>query len=160
MQIHNWKPTNWDALLSGAECPLCQRLHAAELNDDHGLFIADLRFSRLRLSRNQCVPGYSVLICKRHVIEPFELSAEERALFFEDVVQVGRALQIAFNADKMNYQMLGNAIPHLHAHIIPRYFTDPAPQRPIDPTPTGQEVYLSEAGYAERIAAIQRAISK
>lgn len=156
---HNWKPTNWDALLSGEQCPLCERLHAAELNDDHGLFIADLRFSRLRLSRNQFVAGYSVLICKRHVIEPHELSAQERALFFEDVAQAGRALQTVFGADKMNYQMLGNAIPHLHAHIIPRYFIDPAPQRPIDPTPPGQEVYLTEAEYAERIAKIRRALA-
>ena len=34
---------------------------------------------------------------------------------------------------------------HLHTHLIPRYFTDDAPNRPIDPTPAGREVYLLEA---------------
>jgi diadenosine tetraphosphate (Ap4A) HIT family hydrolase len=74
------------------------------------------------------------------------------------VAQAGRVLQRVFGADKMNYQMLGNAVPHLHAHLIPRYFTDPAPQRPIDPTPHGQEVYLPAAEYHQRIAKIREAL--
>jgi diadenosine tetraphosphate (Ap4A) HIT family hydrolase len=55
----------------------------------------------------------------------------------------------------MNYNILGNGVPHLHVHIIPRYFTDSAPHRPIDPTPQGHEVYLSAAAYTERITLIQ-----
>jgi diadenosine tetraphosphate (Ap4A) HIT family hydrolase len=55
----------------------------------------------------------------------------------------------------MHYNILGNAIPHLHVHIIPRYFTDSAPQRPIDPTPQGHEVYLSAEASTERITLIQ-----
>ncbi len=70
----------------------------------------------------------------------------------------GKSLQAIFQADKMNYNILGNVIPHLHVHIVPRYFTDSAPHRPIDPTPKGQEVYLAATAYAERIARIRRQI--
>jgi diadenosine tetraphosphate (Ap4A) HIT family hydrolase len=92
------------------------------------------------------------------VIEPYELTAEERAVFFDDLAMVGKGLQATFNADKMNYNMLGNVIPHLHVHILPRYFTDSAPNRPIDPGLKGHEVYLGADEYAARIKLIQRHI--
>ncbi len=44
---------------------------------------------------------------------------------------VGKALAATLNPDKMNYELLGNAQPHLHWHIIPRYKTDPMWGRPI-----------------------------
>jgi len=152
----NWKPKNWDALMSGDDCPVCSLVHTAKQEDEYGLAVADLRFSRLFLAKNQYVPGYCFMICRRHVIEPHELTADERMMFFDDLALVGKGLQEAFNADKMNYNILGNVVPHLHAHIIPRYFTDSAPNRPIDPTPKDQEVYLSAAEYAERITLIQK----
>jgi diadenosine tetraphosphate (Ap4A) HIT family hydrolase len=58
----------------------------------------------------------------------------------------------------MNYNILGNVIPHMHVHIVPRYFTDSAPNRPIDPALKGHEVYLSAADYAERIKLIRKHI--
>ena len=48
-------------------------------------------------------------------------------------MRVGQALQTVFNPLKMNFNILGNAVPHLHAHILPRYYGDPEPHRPIDP---------------------------
>ena len=112
-----------------------------------------MSFSRLFLAKNQFVTGYCVMMCREHVIEPYELTDNERSKFFDDLAVAGKGLQEAFKADKMNYNILGNVIPHLHVHILPRYFTDSAPNRPIDP---GQkEVYLSEAEYAERIKLIQ-----
>ena len=156
----NWKADNWDALLHGESCPLCDLFRSGRLEDAHGITVTDLTFSRLFLAKNQFVKGYCVLICRRHVIEPFELSAAERATYFDDLAHVGRALQQAFQADKMNYNILGNVIPHLHTHILPRYFTDSAPNRPIDPGLKGHEVYLSAEEYAERIQLIRSYIQR
>jgi diadenosine tetraphosphate (Ap4A) HIT family hydrolase len=154
----SWKPKNWDALMSGEGCPVCDLIHTAKQEDEHLIAVGDLRFSRLFLAKNQYVLGYCVMICHRHVIEPYELTADERMMFFDDLALVGKGLQEAFSADKMNYNILGNVVPHLHAHILPRYFTDSAPNRPIDPAIKGQEVYLSAAEYAERIMLIQKHI--
>ena len=63
----NWKPENWDALINGEDCPVCNLLHSAEQEDQHGIAIADLRFSRLFLAKNQYVPGYCILICRTHM---------------------------------------------------------------------------------------------
>jgi diadenosine tetraphosphate (Ap4A) HIT family hydrolase len=155
----NWKSSNWDALVSGESCPLCSLISSAQQEDDHGIAIADLTFSRLFLAKNQFVKGYCVLICHRHVIEPYELTTEERTQYFDDLATVGSGLQKAFRADKMNYNLLGNVIPHLHTHILPRYFTDSAPNRPVDPGLKGHEVYLSDADYADRIALIRAQIA-
>jgi diadenosine tetraphosphate (Ap4A) HIT family hydrolase len=152
----NWRPSNWDALISGAGCPVCDLIQTAKPEDEHLLVIGDLSFSRLFLAKNQYVPGYCVMICREHVIEPYELTADERGMFFDDLAAAGKGLQAAFTADKMNYNILGNVIPHLHIHILPRYFTDSAPNRPIDPGL--REVFLSAAEYAERIALIKERV--
>jgi diadenosine tetraphosphate (Ap4A) HIT family hydrolase len=40
----------------------------------------------------------------------------------------------------MNYQLLGNLVPHLHVHVVPRYLDDPAPGKPMpwEPKPVPQ----------------------
>jgi diadenosine tetraphosphate (Ap4A) HIT family hydrolase len=154
----NWKAKDWDTLIRGERCPVCDLIQTAKPEDQHGIAVADLRLSRLFLARNQYVPGYCVMMCHKHVIEPYELTTDERTMFFDDLAVAGRGLQAAFQADKMNYNILGNVVPHLHVHIVPRYFTDSAPHRPIDPGLKGQEVYLSAAEYAERIKSIQKYI--
>jgi diadenosine tetraphosphate (Ap4A) HIT family hydrolase len=48
-----------------------------------------------------------------------------------------------FKALKMNYSILGNPIPHPHAHLIPRYYGDSAPEEPIDPQAEFIELYTT-----------------
>ena len=86
----SWKAENWDALIRGEDCPVCELIRLDEAEDEHGIAIADLSFSRLFLAKNQYVRGYCVLMCHRHVIEPHELTAEERAKYFDDLALVGR----------------------------------------------------------------------
>ena len=83
---------HWDALVRGDDCPLCQAIATDVVADEYGHTVADLEFGRLRLSRNQYVKGYCVLICKRHVCEPHELTKDERTRFFEDIIRSAQAL--------------------------------------------------------------------
>ena len=147
----------WNALIHGKDCPLCAEVQSAQPENEYGLTIADLRISRLRLARNQYVKGYCVLICRQHVREPYELAADERRLFFDDMCDAGAALERAFGADKMNFEILGNAVPHLHAHIKPRYYGDPAPSRPI--WVDAETVHLTADEYSSRIASIKQHLS-
>lgn len=106
-------------------CSFCQQLQNPDREDAHGVPIAELPSGRLRLSRNQTRYGYCILISRVHVLELHELSPEAREAFIHDVARVSRAVQNLRDAAKMNLQFLGNAVPHLHAHIFPRYLTDP-----------------------------------
>jgi diadenosine tetraphosphate (Ap4A) HIT family hydrolase len=61
------------------------------------------------------------------VVEPTELSEEEATAFWFDLVRVGRAMQVVYRPLKMNYQLLGNRVPHLHWLVAPRFWDDVAP---------------------------------
>jgi diadenosine tetraphosphate (Ap4A) HIT family hydrolase len=153
----SWMPREqWEALVRGEGCPLCAELRSAEPANRHGYTIADLRLSRLRLAANQFPPGYCVLICARHVVEPYHLPPAERALFLDDLMDVARALERAFGAVKMNVEILGNIVPHLHVHVKPRQYGDPCPGRPIGPG--DPVVTLAPQEYEERARLIRAAL--
>ena len=78
------------------------------------------------------LPGYVCVVSKRHVVEPFHLSDAESAAFWADCIHVSTALDAALQPSKMNYEIHGNTIPHLHLHLYPRYPGDPYAGRPID----------------------------
>lgn len=89
-----WMPREkWDALIRGDGCFLCKILTETGDENDLGFKVADLEVSRLFLCRNQWVPGYSILVYKNHVREPFELSVSARQAFFEDMMNAGHASQ-------------------------------------------------------------------
>src|SRR6059058_682186 len=109
-----WMPrARWDALVRGENCPACAEVRGTGRDNSEGYFVTDLAVSRLRLQREQHVPGWCVLLLRRHVREPHELPETERIAFFEDMVRVGRALEQVFAALKINYSILGNNVPHL-----------------------------------------------
>jgi diadenosine tetraphosphate (Ap4A) HIT family hydrolase len=67
-----------------------------------------------------------------HVNEPTELTVEEASDYWKDVLTVAQALMDYYKPMKMNYETLGNSLPHLHTHLIPRFAdNDPAPGRPF-----------------------------
>lgn len=65
----------------------------------------------------------------------------DQQAFFRDLVEAAQALDAAFGPTKMNVEILGNSVPHLHCHLVPRYYGDPAPGRPM---PTGATNDLRE----------------
>lgn len=79
------------------------------------------------------MPGYACVVSKHHVIEPFELSAPGAAAFWQDVMVTARVVNQLFTPIKLNYEIHGNTIPHLHLHLFPRFVGDPYEGGPIDP---------------------------
>jgi diadenosine tetraphosphate (Ap4A) HIT family hydrolase len=149
-----WMPLDrWDALVRGENCVLCRDLVTNVAANDFIYTVADLRVSRLWLATNQIVPGYCVMVCRQHVREPFELGSEDSVGFFQDVMAAAQAIEKVFQPLKTNLHLMGNAIPHLHCHIIPRYHGDPAPGKPLFPDDLGKTC-LDSAEYLQRVAAI------
>ena len=75
--------------------------------------------------------GYCVVIWRgRHVSDPTELTTDEASTYFDEVLRVGRALERKYEPIKMNFEMLGNSLPHLHTHVVPRYLDDGEPGHP------------------------------
>lgn len=96
---------------------------------------------------------------KWHCEELYRLSDKDRKSFLEDMSRISRALSEAFNPDKMNYELLGNGMPHLHWHLIPRYKTDAFWGRPIWSGPRHQK-RLTREDYVEMVAMIKDKLRK
>jgi len=75
-------------------------------------------------------PGFCRVIWRDHVREMSDLAREDRLLLNEAVYQVEQAVREVMAPAKVNVASLGNVVPHLHWHVIPRYTDDahfPAP---------------------------------
>lgn len=79
------------------------------------------------------LPGYVCVVSKQHVCEPFELSSDAQGAFWRDAMKVAAAIAEVDNPIKMNYEIHGNTLPHLHLHLFPRHRDDPYVGGPVDP---------------------------
>jgi diadenosine tetraphosphate (Ap4A) HIT family hydrolase len=123
-------PADWDDLMVGKDCPLCGALGKGDNDFTVEVFVGQV--AEVRLERRSLLPGYCTVVWRLgHVAEPTALDATQASLYWAEVMAAGRAVQARFNPLKMNYSTLGNAIPHLHTHVLPRYSDDPAPGGPI-----------------------------
>lgn len=123
----------WEARKRGDDCEMCHHLQTGAMENPHGFVVAELDRGVLQLQKNQNIRGYCLLIARKHVTEPFQMHEHERRLFFEDMVKAAEAMQQVFQPAKMNYELLGNMMPHLHVHLKPRYLDDAAPHGRIPP---------------------------
>lgn len=113
---------DWQCALDGSNCAFCR--WEAPVRDLYPVEVARLRVSRWLLGANQYVHGYGLLVLDHHAIELHDLDATRRAAFIEDIADAARALASVVQPIKMNLEMLGNVIPHLHCHLKPRYASD------------------------------------
>jgi diadenosine tetraphosphate (Ap4A) HIT family hydrolase len=97
--------------------------------EDH--FLVDCGLTKAYVFEDQFFPGWTVLALKEHVCELFDLSKHVRGMLMEEVTHVARTLAQVFDAKKMNYELLGNQVSHIHWHLIPRLRSDPDPLKPV-----------------------------
>lgn len=102
-----------------------------EVDDEGDARIFSGRYADGYLRRLASPLGYVIVVWRgRHVAEPTDLDEAEAVGYWLEVLRVAKAVDHRFSPAKLNLQILGNAVPHLHTHVIPRYVTDPAPGRP------------------------------
>ena len=101
-------------------------------------------------------PGFCRVIVARHVRENTDLDPAERARLVAVVFAVEEAVREAMRPDKMNVASLGNAVPHVHWHVIPRFADDPHFPSPVWCTPRREAVVAPER--AARAAGIGAAV--
>jgi diadenosine tetraphosphate (Ap4A) HIT family hydrolase len=77
------------------------------------------------LGDQQFIPGYSLLLSDPVVTDLNCLDEKKRAQFLSDMALIGDALLQVTKAFRINYEILGNDTPALHAHIFPRYMSEP-----------------------------------
>ena len=131
------------------DCPMCSRWDA-----DSDMRIMELPHSYVILNRDQYFPGYTLLFTKKHATELFQLDRNVRTALMEEVSSVAEALFSIYTPAKINYELLGNMVPHIHWHIVPRFTSEPLWPRPIWAEPH-EERFLLPDEYRSRIETIR-----
>jgi diadenosine tetraphosphate (Ap4A) HIT family hydrolase len=111
-------------------CPNCAEIESIE-RGGHPWAIARLRHGYVSLNPTQYHEGATFYIAKRCVAELHELEPLERQGHLMEMAGVAAAVFRAVGARKMNYEALGNGVPHLHWWLTPRPHDDPRPGGPI-----------------------------
>jgi diadenosine tetraphosphate (Ap4A) HIT family hydrolase len=83
------------------------------------------------LGDNQLVRGYCILLCDPVLPDLNSLKAKARAQYLHDMAVVGDALLEVTDAYRINYEIECNTVPGLHAHIFPRYMSEPEHWRKV-----------------------------
>jgi diadenosine tetraphosphate (Ap4A) HIT family hydrolase len=144
-------PEEWARLCSGEACPIC-------LDGGPHDVVSTLESSWLTLGEDSPMRGYGCLIFRRHAVELHDLSPEEGAAFMRDIQRVSRVLKSLTGAVKLNYEVHGNTLPHLHMHFFPRYVGDRFEGGPINPRAVKAPVY-AEGEFASLRERVQMALA-
>lgn len=105
------------------ECELCE--------SDGGARIWHDERCRVVLVDEPGYPGFCRVIWNAHVKEMTDLADAERGHLMRVVFVLETALRELLHPDKVNLASLGNATPHLHWHVVPRFRDDPHFPNPI-----------------------------
>ncbi len=105
-------------------CLICHRVSLSK-SGENPYFIHEFEHSIFVVGDHQFHKGYSLLLLKEHVRELHELAPQEQAVLFQELMMAARALVATFQPWKMNYACYGNAEPHVHWHLFPRYDSEP-----------------------------------
>jgi len=112
------------------DCLICNRIEKIKEKTNR-YFVKELKTGYVVIGDYQFYKGYTLFLAKKHVAELHELDDEYRKEFLYEMSLVAKAVFKAFQPEKLNYELLGNAVPHLHWHLFPRYKDDPNPNMPI-----------------------------
>lgn len=111
--------------------------------------ICDLEVSTVYLFKEQTYKGRCNVVFKEHKSEITDLNEEEAAAFIKDIRKVAKAIQKAFNPDKINYGAYADTMKHLHFHLVPKYEGGPSWGTTFDMNPG--KVLLNDEEYNELI---------
>jgi diadenosine tetraphosphate (Ap4A) HIT family hydrolase len=146
-------PQQFYAWRRGEGCPMCGDGRPDETRWGVRIFAGEVGDAYLQ--RADVQRGYTVVIWRgRHVVEPTELTQDEAARYWLEVVRVGWALEKHLEPVKMNYDLLGNSLPHLHTHVLPRYADDPRPGWPF-PFPEDEPAPIDEDAFRADVEALR-----
>jgi diadenosine tetraphosphate (Ap4A) HIT family hydrolase len=116
--------------MDAPDCFFCRRL-AERGSLPAGEVVWEFPTSVALLGNWQYFHGYCVLVSRTHAVELNDLSERERRSYFDEMCLLARAIDSFARPHKLNYEMLGNQVRHLHWHIFPRSTQDPDVLKPV-----------------------------
>jgi diadenosine tetraphosphate (Ap4A) HIT family hydrolase len=120
-------------------CMVCERVEMIK-NGTNPYFVMELETGYVVMGDHQHFKGYTLFLCKEHVIELHHLKEEYKLKYLKEMSLVAEAVYHVFKPEKLNYELLGNGDTHLHWHLFPRVTGDTPTIGPVWRLPT-EEMY-------------------
>jgi diadenosine tetraphosphate (Ap4A) HIT family hydrolase len=108
-------------------------------------------FAHVVLASEPDHPGFCRVILNAHEKEMTDLTEADRGRLMGIVYAVEGLLRELLAPDKINLASLGNAVPHLHWHIIPRFIDDPHFPSSVWSTKVRDRVRTLPAGFTRSL---------
>ena len=128
-----------------ADCPLCDVQGETVLWQD--------TFCRVILADEADYPGFLRVIVNAHIKEMSDLPFTNQGKLMRVVFAAEAALRKVMQPDKINLASLGNVVPHLHWHVIPRFEDDPHFPNPVWSVRLRNTPYATSPNLLERLTA-------
>ncbi len=106
-----------------SDCSLCK--------ESGGKIIYKNSLYHIVLVNDKDYPCFIRLILNKHINELSDLPKEDANVIFNALYNIEKTMRFIVNPDKVNIASLGNLVPHLHWHIIPRFVNDKHFPNPI-----------------------------
>ena len=137
---------------SSRTCELCV--------SDGGKLLWRNAFCRVVSVDDPDYPGFCRIILNRHVAEMTDLADDEQQELMRVVLTVEAAVREVVKPDKINLASLGNMVPHVHWHVIPRWREDRCFPNPIWAPPSRTAAGITAATDPTRARQLREEIEK
>jgi diadenosine tetraphosphate (Ap4A) HIT family hydrolase len=105
-------------------------------------------------------PGFCRVIWRDHVKEVTDLHELDRMLMMDVMWQVEQVVRDVMQPEKINLASLGNIVPHLHWHVIPRYTDDAHFPAPVWAEPKHSPSSESLAARREKLPTLRKKLQQ
>ena len=105
-------------------------------------------------------PGFCRIILNRHVAEMTDLADDEQQELMRVVFAVEAVVREVVKPDKINLASLGNMVPHVHWHVIPRWREDRCFPNPIWAPAQREAATIAAANDPTRVTQLIEALAK
>ena len=106
------------------DCFICRQHRGEVVVPGGAIYQDDLVYAghaQIRDGRDTVYLGYLMAETKRHASGLADLTEAEAAAVGVLVARLSRALQATEGAEHVYAFVIGDGVPHLHVHVVPRY---------------------------------------
>ncbi len=88
-------------------------------------YITDLKLCQVRLQDNRKFPWIMLIPKKKGVGQILDLNRKDQIQLMDEIQYCSKIMKKNFKCDNLNVEKVGNIVPQLHIHIVPRHKKDP-----------------------------------
>ena len=89
-------------------------------------YITDLKLCQIRLQDNAKFPWIMLIPKRNKVSQILDLNRKDQIRLMDEIQYCSKIMKKNFPCDNLNVEKVGNIVPQLHIHIVPRHKKDPS----------------------------------